>query len=62
MVKVEIQGDIGEDLAYVQVCVTVVKLFSHLNQPLNFENGNNSSFSSYFIGFEDQFNECQSTL
>lgn len=52
--KVEIQGDVGGDLEYVQVYVTLVKLFSHLNQFLNFENGNNNSFSSYFIGFEDQ--------
>lgn len=31
MAKVEIQGDVGEDLGYVQVCVTLVKLFSHLD-------------------------------
>lgn len=54
MVKVEIQSDLGEDLAYVQARVTLVTLFTHLNQFFNFENGSNNSFSSYFIGFEDQ--------
>lgn len=53
MIKVEIQGDV-EDLAGAQVCMTLVKLCSHLIQFLNFENGNKNPFSSYFIGFEDQ--------
>lgn len=35
-VRVEIQGDPGEGLAYVQVCVTLVKLFSPLNRSFSF--------------------------
>lgn len=44
MIKVEIQGDVGEDLAYAQVCMTLVKLCSHLTQFLNFEDGQESFF------------------
>lgn len=52
MIKVEIQGDVGEDLAYAQVCMTLVKLCSHLSFSI-LKMGKNP-FSSYFIGFEDQ--------
>lgn len=43
MIKVKIHGDV-EDLAYAQVCMTLVKLCSHLTQFLNFENGYKNPF------------------